>query len=676
VLGSKWAIPAFAITCVALVVWTFGSTASNEFVNLDDDQVILNNTHYRGLDVDRLQWMFTTRWMGQYQPVTWISYALDMLFGGHSARTYHTANILWHSVATVALFLLIRRMLVLAVRTLQVGSSPRSASVNWISFLGAVLWALHPLRVEPVSWVTGRNDLLSGFLAIVGVLAWLRYASSGNRSVPDGIGGLRAIVLATSGLALLAASLTAEGDALHLGRLGWLGLISAALLLTLSMVGVVVAIARSRPRTDVMWYCIAWAVCTLSLLAKPWLLTLPLLLLVLDAWPLGRLRIEGLGGRRANAAEVLARARTLVLEKAPFAIVCLVLGVLGMWAKRGGATLIADENLPTWGERMAQSCLAIGFYLFKTVAPADLKPIVDRPAHMSLLEMPFLGAAVAVAVLVMVMILVRRRSPATTVGFLCYVLILAPSLGFVAYGFQLVADRYSYLAMTPLFILLSGAIMMVWSRSSPASRIAISALACSLVLGSGLASRKQAECWRTSESLWMHTLSLGEAPRALANLALVLDAQAHRATSHDSNLSSRAIRLSDRAVELARDNGIFVPEYLLVQGTVRLNAGQVERAETLLREFNLARPENLQGLINLGLALNRLGRFQDASRFLQRAVRSAPSDARAWRFLGHSLDGSGLTNQALRAYERAASLGAPDGATEARIMELRSIRRR
>ncbi len=676
VVGSAWGTVCFAIVCVALVTWTFGPTTGHGFVNLDDDQVIVANPHYRGLGADRLQWMFTTRWMAQYQPVTWISYATDMLIGGHSAHTYHVSNVLWHSAASVALFLLIRRVLSLALQVRHVVPSTRSAVVNWASFLGAALWALHPLRVEPVSWVTGRNDLLSGFLGIVGVLAWLRYAAGTDRSVPKGIVGWRPVLLAASGLALLAASITAEGDALEVGRLGWVGLIAAAALLTMSIVGTVVAIGRLRPRTEVMWYALAWAVCTLSLLAKPWLLALPILLLVLDAWPLGRFRVEGLPGKRARAADLLARARDLALEKAPFAIVSLVLGVLGMWAKRGGGTLIADANLPTSSERIAQSCQAIVFYLYKTVAPTDLKPIVDRPAHMSLTEAPYLGAALAVAALLVLVFLLRRRSPATTVAFLSYVLLLAPSLGLVAYGFQLVADRYSYLSTITVFTFMSGSIMTVLTRSARIGRIVLGALACSLLLASSVASRKQAEIWRDSESLWTHTLSLGETPRALANLALVMDAQAHAVIPPSSTLSHRAVLLSDRAVQLAREQGMFVPEYLLVQGTVQLNSGQTERAVALLREFNQARPENLQGLINLGLALNRLGRFQEAAQFLQRAVQGAPADSRAWRLLGHSFDGAGLVDQAIRAYERSLSLGSLDATTEARVRELRSRRGR
>lgn len=675
VLGLTWATPCFAFACVVLVLWTFGPTTDNGFTNLDDDQVIVNNPHYRGLSADRLQWMFTTRWMGQYQPVTWISYATDLLIGGHSARTYHAANVLWHSAPTIALFLLIRTLLLLAMGSQQGASTPRSRAVNWASFLGAAAWALNPLRVEPVAWVTGRNDLLSGCFGILGVLTWLRYASGNDRSAPQVPGWWRPVILAASGLALFAGSITAKGDDLQLGRLGWFGLIGAAVLLTISIAEIAVAIGRSRSRTDVMWYGIAWFLCTLSLLAKPWLLTLPVLLLVLDGWPLRRFRIDVPGQNRASAEVRLSRARDLALEKLPFVITCFVTGILGMWAKRGGATLLADENLPSWSERLAQSCQAIVFHLYKTVAPTGLKPIVDRPAHMSLTEAPFLGAALAVTALLVILFFVRRRSPATTIAFICYVLLLAPSLGLVAYGFQLVADRYSYLSTIPVFILLSGSVLTVWTMSPNSGRFVLGAAACSLLLASSAVSRKQVGVWQDSERLWTHTLSLGETPRALANLALVRDGQAHAIVPPASHsLPGSAVRLSNRAVELAREQGTFVPEYLLVQGTVQLNAGQTERAAALLREFTDARPENVQGLINLGLALNQLGRFQEASQFLQRAVRRRPDDARAWRFLGHALDGAGLTDQALEAYERSARNGVIDDRTMARIEMLRSTR--
>jgi tetratricopeptide (TPR) repeat protein len=549
-------------------------------------------------------------------------------------------------------------------------------AVDWTSFLGAASWALHPLRVEPVAWVTGRNDLLSGCLAILGVLSWLRHASGSGRSVPGGTGGWTPMMLAASGLALLMVSVRAEGDALRVGRLGGWGLIAAAALLTSSMVGTVLAIRRSRPGTDVIWYGLAWAACTLSLLAKPWLLALPFLLLVLDTWPLGRFRLEGPAEKRASAAERLSRARNLALEKLPFAIPAIALGVVGMWAKRGGATLIAAENLPTWDERLAQACQGIVFHLYKTVWPTGLKPIVDRPAHMGLTEASSLLAAVVVTTVLVLAFLARRRSPAPSTALLCYVLLLAPSLGLVAYSFQLVADRYSYLSTIPLFILVSGSILTAWTKTTGVGRLVVGAVACSLLLASSAASRKQAEIWQDSERLWSHTLSLGETPRALANLALVHDGQARQSSSSDNTLSESAVRLSDRAVELAREQDTFVPEYLLVQGTVQLNAGRTERAAALLLEFSDARPDNVQGLVNLGLALNRLGRFQEAARFLQRAVRRAPEDARAWRILGQAFDGAGLPDQALKAYERSARGGAIDDATRSRIQELESSRPR
>jgi len=483
-------------------------------------------------------------------------------------------------------------------------------------------------------------------------------------------------MVVAAGLLLLAASLTAREDDLQLGRLGWFGLSAAVSLLILSVVATVVAIGRSRPRPDVVWYALAILACTLSLLAKPWLLALPFVLLLLDAWPLGRFRIEDSAARKPSLREYLSRTRDLALEKVPFAIACAVLGVLGVWAKRGGATLLADENLPTLSERVAQSCLAIVFYLHKTVVPTGLKPIVDRTAHMSLAEAPFLGAALTVIALLVLAFLVRRRSPATTVGFLCYVLVLAPSLGLVAYGFQMVADRYSYMSTMPLFALFSGAMLSVWTKSPRAGRVVLAALAGAILIASSEASRKQVQIWHDSARLWTHTLSLGETPRALANLAFVRDTQAHAVVPANSALIESAVRLSDRAVELSREQGVFVPEYLLVQGTVQLNAGQSERAAELLREFSHARPENVQGLTNLGLSLNRLGRFQEALQYLQRAVVRVPRDARAWRFLGHSFDGAGLQDQALQAYERSASLGPIDATTEARIRDLRLARAR
>lgn len=150
------------------VAAAFWPVLDAEFVNWDDTATVLDNPHIRSLSPSNLQWMFTTTFMGPYQPLSWLSLALDYRLGGPSPRVFHTTNLVLHALTTLIVFATARRILSL---------HPHFTSCAGACQLGAIVAALafgiHPLRCESVCWVTERRDVLSGIFAFLTIYHWL-----------------------------------------------------------------------------------------------------------------------------------------------------------------------------------------------------------------------------------------------------------------------------------------------------------------------------------------------------------------------------------------------------------------------------------------------------------------------------------------------------------------------
>lgn len=178
----------FLVGGLALVA--FLPALDGGFVDWDDDRNFLWNTGYRGLGLRELQWMFTATWMGHYIPLTWLTFGVNYALGGMEPWGYHLGNLLIHAANTGLLFFVARRLLaVAAVSPAPHGNAPgegeedrtpeqaRRRAIALGAAAAALVWALHPLRVESVAWVTERREVLCGFFYLLAVLAYLRGAT-------------------------------------------------------------------------------------------------------------------------------------------------------------------------------------------------------------------------------------------------------------------------------------------------------------------------------------------------------------------------------------------------------------------------------------------------------------------------------------------------------------------
>src|SRR6266436_9776653 len=153
--ASRWLPP---VVVIALTLVAFLPVIGNGFIpNWDDRTNFLDNPHYRGLGWDQLRWMFTTFHAGHYIPLTWLSLGLDYRLWGLHPAGYHLTSLLLHTATALTFYFL-------ALRLLQVALPPAITPValRWGAALAALVFAVHPLRVESVAWATERRDVLSG----------------------------------------------------------------------------------------------------------------------------------------------------------------------------------------------------------------------------------------------------------------------------------------------------------------------------------------------------------------------------------------------------------------------------------------------------------------------------------------------------------------------------------
>jgi tetratricopeptide (TPR) repeat protein len=216
------------LVCAATVI-TFLPALDGQFLNWDDEENFLRNEGFRGLGLPQLRWMFSTSLMGHYIPLTWLSLGVNYVTGGLEPRGYLAGNVLLHAGAAVLAFLIARRLLAAALRDRAPGYA-----VELGAAFAALVFAVHPLRVESVAWITERRDGLSGVWYLLAAWAWLRAVDEGDGIRPGfyalSLGAFVAGLLSkASGVMLPFAFLVLDAYPLRRLSLGWRRLIGEKL---------------------------------------------------------------------------------------------------------------------------------------------------------------------------------------------------------------------------------------------------------------------------------------------------------------------------------------------------------------------------------------------------------------------------------------------------------------
>ena len=577
----------FAI-CAALIAITwavFGQTVGHDFVNFDDPIYVSENDHVRaGLSWQGVAWAFTHVHSHNWHPLTTMSHMLDCQLFGLKPGAHHFVNVLLHSATAALLFFLLAQFT-------GNPSSPQDESVSprrpdrtgtiWSSAFVAAVFAIHPLHVESVAWISERKDVLSGLFFVLTLLAYFYYTRKPN-----------------------------------IGRY-----------LSVSF----------------LFAC--------GLMSKPMLVTFPVILLLLDYWPLKRL--SGSSSRR------------VLIEKIPLLILSIASAVGTLVAQNEGIGLVRLEVLPlTW--RITNALVACLVYIWQMIWPANLALAYHHPGKLPLWQVAA-SAALLVAVTLGVFAL-RKRSPYLVVGWLWYLVMLVPVLGLIQVGGQAHADRYTYLPQIGLSLAATWGVVDLarfWRYHGAilgaAAAIIISALA--------LRAADQVWYWHDSERLWRHALTV-TAENDVAHLGLgqlLLDQKrlddaitelqivvARHPNDVDARLklanalSEKKGRMNDAIAqyEAAAKIGAPDPDVETTLANLLLEQGRMEEAIRYYRDVVRLQPSSALAHYNLAVGLHRDRRLSEAILHYKAALQIDPNYPDADDFLGRALLENGQEDEA------------------------------
>ena len=404
---------------------------------------------------------------------------------------------------------------------------------------------------------------------------------------------------------------------------------------------------RHTARLSVGWYLASIGLLVLSLLSKAWGMTIPAVLIILDAYPLRRL---GKSPREWFTAATLH----VWLQKIPFLLLAGLTAAKAAQAQAGQFETMRTIAQYGFLPRLGQAFYGVGFYLHKTLLPIGLGPIYEIPHHFTGLEGANIVSAAVVLVVTVALILLRRRWPGGLATWAYYVAVVSPVLGLAQSGPQLVKDSYSYLCCMSWGLLAAAALLRVWapcphpptsitspdlpagrhgrkggvrapsSMSSVGGRILLSVLAASLLVVLGAATWRQCSFWRNSETLWSRALQVQpHSYNANNNLAILLREQGRTA---------EAIACYRRAIQAQPEEGhayYNLANALKLLAAAKLGQGDKQGArdyyQQAVRNYELAIERNpLHAAYHFNLAntlTNNLGRGPEALPHFQEALR-------------------------------------------------------
>jgi tetratricopeptide (TPR) repeat protein len=562
------ALSAAMLVAVLVVYWP---VLNHDFVKYDDDKYITDNARVTGgLTRDSVIEAFTKPHFFMWHPLTTLSHTLDCELFGLAPAGHHLVSLLFHAVNTLLLFWLLRKL----------------TGALWPSAFITAVFALHPLQLESVAWISERKNVLMAFFWILTMAAYARYAKRPN---------VFRFVLVT----------------------------------------------------------VLFALCTMS---KPAVVTVPFVLLLLDYWPLRRFELtwrkplaatEPESGQQPSTAEpTCANDRTTALwrlfaEKVPLFLLVAFLGTVTYLAQKGGGVVSGLEKLRL-SSRIANAVISYVTYIEKLIWPSGLAVFHPHPAG----EHSQLGAAVCTLLLVFVTvfsILQVRRRKYVAVGWLWYVGTLVPVIGLVQAGAQARANRYMYMTMIGLLIVIAWSVkdtLARWPRLKPV--VAMGAVAVLTALG--ICTRVQLGYWKNSETLFRHALGVTR------NNFVMHNNYANLLT--DKGLPEEAIKHFESSLRL-RPKSAEIHNNL---GNALGDLGRIDDAIEHYRKAMRLEEDFAVAHYNLAGALVKKGDHQEAIAEYREAISSKPKYVEAWNNLGLTLAGQGQFEQAIECYRKALEL--------------------
>lgn len=360
---------------------------------------------------------------------------------------------------------------------------------------------------------------------------------------------------------------------------------------------------------------------TLGLMSKPMLVTLPFILLLLDYWPLCRFggdRMEP-HGEQDGLLERESCLR-LVFEKVPFFVLSAVSCVITFYAQRSGGAMASLTDNPL-SKRLASALVAYLGYLGKTFWPHDLAVLYPLP-HSVPLWQP-VGAVSVLLVITALALAVRRQHPFVVVGWLWFIGTLVPVIGLVQVGLQSMADRYMYVPIIGILV------MLVWGISDltekwPYRRTVLTSAASVAIFICAVVSWQQVRFWNTSRTLFSNLAVTNSSFMTHYLLGI---------TAYDEGKTVEAIAEYKKALALN-------PDYVDAHVNLGIVLGSIGNLNEAVRHFNIAlqfNPDLVEGHYNLALALEIMGKADEAIKHYYEVLRIDPEYAESHNNLGVAL---------------------------------------
>jgi tetratricopeptide (TPR) repeat protein len=551
----------------------------NDFV-WDDVNYVSENTLIRSLNIHSLYRMLTSFHAGNWHPLTWLSLSLDYAFWGLDPLGYHLTNIILHGLNTLLVFFLIIRLIV------------KEKVVNGILSQPKI-----PLSISTKTLIiAGVTSLLFGIHPLhVESVAWVSERKD-----------------------LLCAFFV--------------------LLSILSYLSYTSSVAKNHRR---IWFAICFLLFIFALMSKPMAVTLPLILLLLDIYPLKRISLyPGKTGKNSF----------LLLEKVPFFVLSIASTVITIIAQHSGGALRSLERFPL-NARFLNALWTLGFYLKKMMIPVKLAPFYPVSTHIQWSDSSYLLSVVLVASITgFCLWMVKKGYYLFCITWSYYVITLLPVLGIIQIGGQAAADRYTYLPGLSIFLLVGIGVAWLWGKISWSKykrmiRVILLGYVCTSMLLIGYFTVRQIEVWQNSEVLWKHAIRFfpNRIPEAHYNIG---------------NAYEREGRL-DEAIEHFKKAITIKPSYARAHnnlGNAYTKKGMFGKAVAEYKKAIAINPRCEWANYNLGIVFITQGEFDRAIAAFRNTIAINPNCAKAHSSLGNAYDKKGLFDNAITEYKKALAI--------------------
>jgi protein O-mannosyl-transferase len=572
-----------AVMLVLMTIALYWPVTRCGFVKADDPENVTSVVQVqKGLTWEGIRWALLNPVHGNWQPLTaWSHMSVCQVFGmdpwGH-----HLTNVLLHALNAGLVFALLQQM----------------TGATWRSLLVAALFAVHPLRVESVAWVTERKDVLSGFFGLLAFIAYARYVEV--QSLKSKVQSPKSVVRGLSPI-------------FHL--------------------------------PSPIFYLLSLFLFALGLMSKPMLVTWPFVMLLLDYWPLQRnaecgMRNAELGARATGQGRILPWTK-LVWEKIPFFALVGLMSVVTFVVQKRGGFLALGERL-TVSARLGNALISYCRYLGKLFWPADLVAFYPHPGRWPLGRVLLaVGLILAISLLVWVR---RRRYPYLLMGWLWFCGTLVPASQVIQTGTHAMADRFTYVPSLGILIL------TVWGAYALTRGWRCHVLALWVASGAAIVlclalTRQQIAYWRgDAEALLRHTLEVTENNDLVHKdfgVILYQRGQIDEAISH----FQESVRSKPKDADAHYNLGVALDR-----------KGQIDAAIGQFQEAIHLEPDHADAHYNLGVAFYQQSRAAEAIREFREAIHLKPDHAMAHNNLGVALAKNGQTDEAIRRFQEALRL--------------------